>query len=80
MSNANNKQELIDKKNNNLVELTDKSGVEFGVEKVLKQNIALLPKNSVIDRIKTSAGFYISNRKDFMELSNEGKLQMLMEC
>ena len=77
MNNANNKQELIDKKNNNLVEIVDKSGVEFGVEKVLKQNIALLPKNSIIERIKTSAGFYISNRKDLMELSNEGKLQML---
>ena len=66
MNNANSKQELIDKKNNNLVEIVDKSGVEFGVEKVLKQNIALLPKNSIIERIKTSAGFYI-----------EGKLQML---
>lgn len=77
MNNANSKQELIDKKNNNLVEIVDKSGVEFGVEKVLKQNIALLPNNTIIDRIKTSAGFYISNRKDLMDLSNEGKLQML---
>lgn len=77
MNNANSKQELIDKNNNNLVEIVDKSGVEFGVEKVLKQNIALLPNNTIIDRIKTSAGFYISNRKDLMDLSNEGKLQML---
>lgn len=77
MNNANNKQDLQQQKNNNLVEITNKSGVELGVEKVLMQNIALLPKNTTIDRIKTSAGFYISNRQDLMKLDNNGKLQML---
>lgn len=73
----NNKQTLQQSKNNNLVEITNKAGVELGVEKVLMQNIALLPKNISTDRIKASAGFYISNREDLMQLSNTGKLQML---
>lgn len=73
----NNKQQLKQQQENNLVEITNKSGVELGVEKVLMQNIALLPKNISTDKIKTSAGFYISNRKDLMNLDNTGKLQML---
>ena len=73
----NNKQELQKSKNNNLVEITNKAGVELGVEKVLMQNIALLPKNVSTEKIKASAGFYISNRKDLMDLDNAGKLQML---
>ena len=73
----NNKQALAEQKNNNLVEITNKAGVELGVEKVLMQNIALLPKNISTSKIKASAGFYISNRKDLMGLDNTGKLQML---
>lgn len=73
----NSKQELQKNKNNNLVEITNKAGVELGVEKVLMQNIALLPKNISTEKIKASAGFYISNRKDLMDLDNTGKLQML---
>lgn len=73
----NNKQMLAEQKNNNLVEITNKAGVELGVEKVLMQNIALLPKNVSTSKIKASAGFYISNRKDLMGLDNTGKLQML---
>lgn len=72
-----NKEGLMKQKNNNLVEITNKAGVELGVDKVLKQNIALLPKNISTDKIKASAGFYISNREDLMSLSNIGKLQML---
>ncbi len=72
-----NKEQLQQNKNNNLVEITNKAGVELGVEKVLMQNIALLPKNISTDKIKASAGFYISNRDDLMQLSNVGKLQML---
>lgn len=71
------KEQLQQNKNNNLVEITNKAGVELGVEKVLMQNIALLPKNANIDRLKTSAGFYIANREDLMKLDNNGKLQML---
>ncbi|MBO5138706.1 MAG: recombinase RecT [Bacilli bacterium] len=73
----NNKEQLQKSKSDNLVEITNKAGVELGVEKVLMQNIALIPKNISTDKIKTSAGFYISNRKDLMDLNNTGKLQML---
>lgn len=63
---------------NNLVEMVDQSGVELGVEKLIQKNNALLPSNVSIDRIKNSAGFYISNRKDdLMKLDKEGKLAML---
>ena len=75
------KQNLMNKqkneKNNNLVEMVDQTGVETGVEMILNQNIALLPKSVATDRIKASAGFYISNRKDLMGLDKIGKLEML---
>lgn len=66
-----------DKKNNNLIEIVDKSGVETAVEKILLQNISLLPNNIMTDRIKTSAGFYIVNRKDLMNMNGNQKLEML---
>lgn len=69
--------EIKKNKENNLVALIDKTGVEQGIEKVLKQNISLLPNNIVIDKIKASAGFYISNSKDLMLASNEAKMQTL---
>ena len=62
---------------NNLVEIIDKKGVETGVEKVLSQNINLIPQNVVTGRIVASAGFYISNRDDLMTLAKDAKLQML---
>lgn len=78
---ASTKQGLMKNKNeqkkNNLIEIVDQNGVETGVEMVLKQNIALLPESVATDRIKASAGFYISNRKDLMGLNNIGKLEML---
>lgn len=78
---ASTKQGLMKSKNeqkkNNLIEIVDQNGVETGVEMVLKQNIALLPESVATDRIKASAGFYISNRKDLMGLNNIGKLEML---
>ena len=78
---ASTKQGLMKKqneqKNNNLIEIVDQNGVETGVEMVLKQNIALLPESVATDRIKASAGFYISNRKDLMDLNKIGKLEML---
>ena len=40
-------------------------------------NNSLLPSNVAIDRIKNSAGFYISNREDLMKLDRNGKLSML---
>lgn len=63
--------------NSNVVEIKDKRGVENGIERVLKQNISLLPKNIATDKIKASAGFYIANNKDLMNCNKEAKLQML---
>ena len=63
---------------NNLIELVDQSGVETAIGKLIEKNNALLPKNVIVDRIKNSAGFYISNRKDdLMKLDKDGKLAML---
>lgn len=72
--NQNNLQTISNK---NVVEIIDKRGVENGIEKVLKQNISLLPKNVATEKIKASAGFYISNNKDLMNCTSEAKLQML---
>ena len=72
-----NKDELIKKEESNMVEIIDQSGVEIAVEKLVEKNNALLPSNIAIDRIKNSAGFYVSNRKDLMELDKQGKVNML---
>ena len=77
MVQSNNKQALQKQKENNYVQIMDKTGVEMAVEKVLNQNISLLPNNLTTERIKTSAGFYIANRKDLMSLDGNGKMQML---
>ena len=73
----NNKQQLIQKENDNMVQLLDQSGVESAIEKLVSKNNSLLPENVVIDRIKNSAGFYISDREDLMKLNKTAKLQML---
>lgn len=72
-----NKEELKQKEETDLVKITDQSGVELGVAKIIEKNSALLPNNVAVDRIKNSAGFYISNREDLMKLDKQGKLQML---
>ena len=72
-----NKDELIKKEESNMVEIIDQSGVETAVEKLIIKNNALLPSNVAIERIKNSAGFYVSNRKDLMELDKQGKVNML---
>ncbi len=72
-----NKEALQEKQENELVAIVNQSGVELGVEKVLKKNISLVPKTIEIERIKASAGFYVSNREDLMKLDNNAKLQML---
>lgn len=71
------KKDLKEIENNNLVEIVDKSGVEMAVGKLVEQNSSLLPATAMAERIKNSAGFYISNRKDLMDLSKDAKLQML---
>lgn len=71
------KKDLKEIENNNLVEIADKSGVEMAVGKLVEQNSSLLPATAMAERIKNSAGFYISNKEDLMALGKEGKLQML---
>lgn len=72
-----NKQEIEKNEENQMIALVDQSGVETAIGKLIEKNNSLLPDNVVTDRIKNSAGFYISNRKDLMEVPKEGKMQML---
>lgn len=71
------KKDLKEVENNNLIEIVDKSGVETAVGKLVEQNASLLPASAIAERIKNSAGFYISNREDLMALGRDAKLQML---
>ena len=71
------KKDLKEVENNNLIEIVDKSGVETAVGKLVEQNASLLPASAIAERIKNSAGFYISNREDLMALNRDAKLQML---
>jgi len=73
----NTKQQLIKKEEDNMVQLLDQSGVEGAIEKLIGRNNSLLPTNVGIERIKSSAGFYISNRDDLMKLDKQAKLQMI---
>jgi phage RecT family recombinase len=75
--NMKNKDQLEEKKENELVAIVNQSGVELGVEKVLQKNMSLIPHTIEVERIKASAGFYVSNREDLMKLDNNAKLQML---
>jgi hypothetical protein len=75
--NMKNKEQLEEKKDNELVAIVNQSGVELGVEKVLQKNISLIPHTIEVERIKASAGFYVSNKEDLMKLDNKGKLKML---
>lgn len=71
------KNELIKKEEANYIEIVNQAGVENAIEKLILNNNALLPKNVAVERIKNSAGFYISNREDLMKLDNKGKMQTL---
>ncbi len=71
------KNELVQKEEQNYIKIVNQSGVEQGIESLIMKNNALLPSDVSIERIKNSAGFYISNRKDLMDLDNTGKLQTL---
>lgn len=73
----NNKQQLIKKENENMVQLLDQTGVENAIDKLISKNNSLLPTNVAVERIKNSAGFYIADRKDLMGLDGQAKLQMI---
>lgn len=77
MAETNNKQALIKKEEENMVQLLDQSGIEAAVNKIILKNNSLIPHNVAVERIKNSAGFYVANRKDLMELAKDSKLQML---
>jgi phage RecT family recombinase len=72
-----NKNELIEKEEENYVQLIDQTGVENAIGKLIMKNNSLLPDNVAVERIKNSMGFYVSTREDLMKLSNKGKMQML---
>ena len=74
---ANEKNELVKKQEENYVEIVNQNGVEVALGKIIENNNSLLPSNVAVERIKNSAGFYISNREDLMTLDRNGKLQML---
>ena len=73
----NSKNELIKKEEENYITLIDQTGVENAIGKLVIKNSSLLPDNVATERIKNSAGFYISNREDLMKLDNNSKMQML---
>lgn len=71
------KKEIENQEENQMIALVDQTGVETAMDKLLTKNNSLLPNNVVIERIKNSAGFYVSNRKDLMELQPKEKVSML---
>ena len=71
------KKEIQENEKNNMIAIVDQKGVETAIGMLITKNNSLLPNNAAIERIKNSAGFYISNRKDLMELNKDGKMQML---
>lgn len=71
------KNELVQNEENNYVSLVNQTGVESAIEKLVKNNNSLLPSNVAVERIKNSAGFYISNRADLMALDSNSKMRML---
>lgn len=72
-----NKEDIKNQENNDLIRIADQSGVETAIETLINKNASLLPKDVATQRIVNSAGFYISHRKDLMDLGRDGKLDML---
>lgn len=71
------KNDLMVKEEEGYIKLIDQTGVESAIENLIMKNNSLLPNNVVVERIKSSAGFYISNREDLMKLDKPAKMQML---
>lgn len=72
-----NKEDIKNQENNDLIRIADQNGVETAIERLINKNASLLPKDVATQRIVNSAGFYISHRKDLMDLGKDGKLDML---
>lgn len=71
------KNDLMVKEEEGYIKLIDQTGVENAIENLVMKNNSLLPNNVVVERIKSSAGFYISSREDLMNLDKTAKMQML---
>lgn len=71
------KNDLMVKEEEGYIKLIDQTGVENAIENLVMKNNSLLPNNVAVERIKSSAGFYISNREDLMNLDKTAKMQML---
>ena len=72
-----NKEDIKNQEKNDLIRIADQNGVETAIERLINKNASLLPKDVATQRIVNSAGFYISHRKDLMDLGRDGKLDML---
>ena len=72
-----NKQDIEKQEEQGLIALVDQSGVELAIDKLINKNNSLLPTNVAVERIKNSAGFYISNRQHLMALPQGEKLSRL---
>lgn len=72
-----NKNSLVKNEEENYIKIIDQSGIENAIGKLVLKNNSLLPNNVAIERIKNSAGFYIANREDLMQMDNKSKMQML---
>jgi len=71
------KNELIKKEEENLLLLANQSGIENAIETLILKNNSLLPSNVAVERIKNSAGFYISHNESLKKLDREGQLKTL---
>lgn len=71
------KNDLIKTEEENYIKVIDQSGIENAIGKLVLKNNSLLPNNVAVERIKNSAGFYIANREDLMQMDNKSKMQML---
>ena len=71
------KNDLIKTEEENYIKVIDQSGIENAIGKLVLKNNSLLPNNIAVERIKNSAGFYIANREDLMQMDNKSKMQML---
>lgn len=77
MAETKDKNELIKKEEENLLLLANQSGIENAIETLILKNNSLLPSNVAVERIKNSAGFYISHNDSLKKLDREGQLQTL---
>ena len=72
-----NKVEVVQNNQTNIIQIKDQGSVEKAIGDLIIKNESLLPNNIMIERIKSSAGFYIINSESLLSLDRKGKMQML---